>query len=301
MRRVRSGYGTCGANRTADWPRSQDCARVLRFNRWLICAVKLALLVLLITPFPSGLVHAQGPDLQLTKTGPTSCKRQQNCKFTVVVTNVGDEPFDGYIEVKDRTPQGMYYKAPTAGLFPPWTCSPPSANNGVLTCGHEKTIIEPGESLPPLSINGFHIDADSDFLFWRNKAELDLRPEYGEINPENNSDTVDVKLFQLRSPGTLHIAKTADNASCPALERCGFTISLTNVGPGTFNAEIVIQDFLSGGTGDAAQLAVRSSGWSCGKGIGVTGRSWLCKRPKTKVAEGSTITLKIDLIFSEDF
>ena len=239
-------------------------------------------------------------DLELKKTGPDTCKNSQPCDFEATVTNIGTEPYVGPLVIIDAIPSGMTYQPP-GGAVAPWTCGDPHPVNRIMKCDHPELTIAPGASAPALAIRGFRIDPASERAFFVNRATLELGAAHKDANPANDSGEATVKRWQLKDPGSLSITKTADDPSCAALERCGFTITVTNDGPGPRKGEIVVSDLIDAGVGGVVEFANRSSSWDCGAGVALPGKSWLCKLASTTLAKGSSVSLKVELVFPVNF
>jgi hypothetical protein len=214
------------------------------------------------------------PDLEIVKI-PVPCLRGGVCGFIIRVTNVGDAPYTGPVLFGDfimpgnlsnvTGPAGWNCAGPVSVpgsiALPPGTPPIPPGTTAVA-CGNPNATIAPGD--PPLEFRVQVPAGQSSRTGWRNCAVVVGDPAK-ETNYGNNRSCVedldkpDLKVEKRLLRCTREGGGTVRGGSPgPAVTRCTFEITVTNVGNAPYTGEIVVNDVATGGASYAL-----STGWTC--------------------------------------
>ena len=122
---------------------------------------------------------AANTDVAIEKSGPANFPEGSNRNYTLLVTNVGDQPTGGTTTVTDRIPAVL---EPLAAFGNGWTCD---ITGQLVTCTRSDTL-QPGASFPLITIR---VRARENLVFRpvTNSAEVHLP---GDPNPSNDRDQV---------------------------------------------------------------------------------------------------------------
>ena len=134
-----------------------------------------------------------------------------------------------------------------------------------------------------------------------NCAEIDWKGGPGDMYKANDRGCVTVSLPPAEPD--LRIAKTGD-PECRRGQVCGFTITIRNVGKGSFQGRLEIEDKLITGAKDGAKYASFASlqGWTCGPepAGGKLVTLVACGNPDLRIGAGGAATLNISMLISND-
>ncbi|MFN8141001.1 MAG: isopeptide-forming domain-containing fimbrial protein [Solirubrobacterales bacterium] len=135
---------------------------------------------------------AENTDLAIEKTGPPYFPEGKNRNYTLLVTNVGDQPTGGTTTVTDRIPDVL---RPEAAYGNGWSCA---ISGQKVTCTRSD-VLEPGDSFPLITIR---VVARENLLFRPigNTGHVHLP---GDPNPDNDQDTVRTKKGAICEGGSL--------------------------------------------------------------------------------------------------
>jgi len=246
----------------------------------------------------------------------------QNTKFTITVTNEGPGVFNAPIEIRDTLFDGAIVEPSNGSWSAPWTCEGQSAvghpEQGI--CTHPAVKLNPGASV----VLELEIEAPNSFVApsgsqvkcgYKNKAEI-TRPLGGSPKNKNAGDDTafaDAKFAPFELHGTkfcdlglttpegkesnLTIAKTAAASQATAGgQNTKFTITVTNQGPGVFNAPIEIRDTLFDGAIVEPLNGSWSAPWVC-EGQSAVGHpeQGLCTHPQVQLDPGESVVLDLEI------
>jgi uncharacterized repeat protein (TIGR01451 family)/fimbrial isopeptide formation D2 family protein len=157
------------------------------------------------------------PDVQIVKTGSGEVSANDKVSYTLTVSNIGDGDAYG-VEVSDILPavSGGWTLAAGAPSF----CD---LSGNSLTCSLE--TFEAGDSFE-VTVEATSSNADCGPL--ENTATVEATNE-SEADLENNEDSHTITV----DCPNLTIEKTADEGTISAGDQAGYTITITNEGPGT--------------------------------------------------------------------
>ena len=122
-------------------------------------------------PPPPQPAQATAYDLKVEKRGEADCRVGRPCRFTVVVTNVGEDTFVGPLVIDDR---GLASARLTSHGPSPWTCH---GSGGHYTCTYPSATLAPGASITltlALTTNDY-TDTDIDncaSLLWTDESRV---------------------------------------------------------------------------------------------------------------------------------
>lgn len=135
---------------------------------------------------------AANTDLAIEKTGPAYFPEGKNRNYTLLVTNVGDQPTGGTTTVTDRIPDVL---KPLAAFGDGWSCV---ISGQQVTCTRSD-VLEPGDSFPLITIR---VIARENLLFRPigNTGHVHIP---GDPNPDNDQDTVRTRKGAICSDGSL--------------------------------------------------------------------------------------------------
>jgi uncharacterized repeat protein (TIGR01451 family) len=197
-----------------------------------------------------------GPSLQISKKMSSSifdpvCT--PFCEFEILVKNVGNEPFEGPIVVKDF-PAGL--EAGAVKLNPvkaPWECA---GNGNEKQCTHPKITLHPGNNVPALTFKAAYQTQSKD---WQNCATLVGVP----ADPGNATSCINLTS---ESKANIKITKKASTETCEIGGPCKFIIVVSNTGPHGFNGPIKITDEITGGIPTSVTKTAGDDGYKCTPG-----------------------------------
>lgn len=140
---------------------------------------------------------AANTDLAIKKTGPPFFPEGKNRNYTLLVTNVGDQPTGGTTTVTDRIPNVL---EPLAAFGSGWDCG---IAGQLVTCTRSD-VLQPGDSFPLITIR---VQARENLLFRviTNTGHVHLP---GDPNPSNDQDTVKTRKGAVCDNGTLALRPT---------------------------------------------------------------------------------------------
>ena len=137
---------------------------------------------------------AGNTDLAIEKTGPPFFPEGKNRNYTLLVTNVGDQPTGGTTTVTDRIPNVL---EPLAAFGDGWSCG---ISSQLVTCTRSD-VLEPGDSFPLITIR-FQARENLLFRTISNTGRVHLP---GDPNPANDQDTVVTKKGAVCDNGSLSL------------------------------------------------------------------------------------------------
>lgn len=135
---------------------------------------------------------AANTDLAIEKSGPDFFPAGKSRDYTLLVTNVGDQPSGGTVTVTDQVPGQL---EPEAAFGDGWDCG---VAGQLVTCTRSDALA-PGASFPAITIR---VKPHGNPLFQAisNTAEVNLP---GDPNPDNDRDTVTVERGAICADGSL--------------------------------------------------------------------------------------------------
>ena len=236
-------------------------------------------------------VAPPGGDLTIKKelVSPQDCPTiNAFCTFRITVTNSGNAPFSGPIEISDvfsngLTPPGYFYAPSMSNLPAPWVCSQPGANQPVDCSASTITLM-------PTQATSFEITFDMPNA-GTNCAFLELPVQAPK--PQSCADVgtvvqvADLSIAKNKvTPGVCHGAIVTGQ---PNPNHCTFEIVITNNGSNDYTGPVSITDTISPNFN--APVVSSSAGWTCSSNGAVT----TCDAAQVTIPAGGSITLTLVL------
>ncbi len=209
-------------------------------------------------------------------TGDDPVRAGESTDFTLTVTNDGPSVADD-VSVTDTAPAGL---VPESASGDGWTCLRPVGQQ--VTCTLDDPL-PPGESRTIVVVAA--ADPDAALGEVTNTAVVSTSTPQGP-NPLPDAATSTVEIV---ASADLEIVK-ALSGDLIAGERAAYTLDVTNLGPSTARADLVVTDTLPDGAGFVSATGV---GWSCSEDTGEVS----CVRATDLLAGASAgqITLVVDI------
>jgi hypothetical protein len=230
---------------------------------------------------------ADVPNLKVEKRSmATSCKREAACSFEIVVTNTGPGSYSGPVVLDEQTLPAVAAAGP---VNPPWSCQ---MVTGGYRCSHPNLTLAAGQSrtLNFSCIPGQDWPAEQII----NCASLNYaasgKAPFGNLQDDKACVSLPVCKTGEASccPPNLKVEKKALVLTCTGEGGCGFEITVTNTGLGSYSGPIVIDDVTAPG---AATLSAAGSNapWSCVK----SGTGYRCTHPAIELGPKQSRVLKL--------
>ncbi len=209
------------------------------------------------------------PDLKVEKRADdSSCTLEGPCDFTIRVTNVGDEPYNGPIVLEEVTGPGA---APVvSGPNVPWLC-PPMVSP--MVCTHPGPTLNPGEWVE-LKL-GFAPGPGWDWDAIRNCAEYDYTASgFPEVfgSTDNDRACASIPICRRGDPECdppvekkvdLRIIKDPRGVACSLDGVCWFNIRVYNNGDDNYAGPLTVIDEYPTGV-PASSTFGPNPPWACG-------------------------------------
>jgi uncharacterized repeat protein (TIGR01451 family) len=187
----------------------------------------------------------QCPTLSITKTADSSAvSAGTNIGFTITVSNsnAAGTGTAKSVTLSDPLPTGT-------GIA--WSISPPYAGPGSCSITSGTLNCSFGDVAPGASVS-VHVTSPTVF------ASCATYPNTASAQATNNPKVTADATTSVQCPG-LHISKTADDASVSAGDPIGFTVTVSNSGPGTATG-VTLSDPLPAGSGVSWSISPAYSG-----------------------------------------
>lgn len=205
------------------------------------------------------------------------------CTFLIEVANTGPGVYGGQIDISET----LSAPATTAGFSPSWNCSGSGAN---YTCSLPAATLNPGQSV--FLAASFEMPQAIGQCELGNLAEITNAPGGSDANSDPSDDSANASIVIPSSAciGTntnLQLEKFADPGSCFVSGQawtCGFTIKLTNRGPGLHDGPININDGWTDIPAGWSQHLPFS--WACNT---LAPPNFECTTPAVQLAPGQSI------------
>ena len=188
-------------------------------------------------------------DLAIEKDGPAQCQEGVTCAYTIKITNLGAVPYIGPLAVNDTMPVDATLDAASPG----WDCNVAGQVASCVTLGN--AILNVGTSatltlvvLLPADVAGPDVE---------NCAAIDWFEMGTDDGPGDGNDHACIETPVIDG-FDLGIEKTGP-AQCIENAVCGFTIVITNYGPGEFSGVLALRDTVPAN----ATLVGAFGAWSC--------------------------------------
>ncbi|RLP27809.1 EB domain-containing protein [Mesorhizobium sp. YM1C-6-2] len=243
------------------------------------------------------------PDIKVEKRADDArCTPEGPCDFTIRVTNVGDEPYNGPIVLEEVTGPGA---APVvSGPNAPWAC-PPMVSP--MVCTHPATTLDPGEWVE-LKLGfapgpGWNSDAI------RNCAEYDYT---ASGFPDVFGSTADDKACAsipicrrgdprcdppVEKKADLRITKDPRSLVCSPDGVCTFNIRVFNNGTDNYVGPLTVVDEYPTGVPASSTFAPIPP-WACGP---IGGGQFQCDHPGVALVPGAFVSLSVRAVVGEDY
>jgi len=205
------------------------------------------------------------PDLQIVKSATSErCEPDRECAFEVVVTNVGEVPYDGPLMVRDTIGTGgmLVDYAPTAPEG--WDCQ--EVFSGTYECSLDSVSLEPGEATT-LSMT-VQVPAWWNQASYSNCVELTTPDATVDGRSYNNLSCGYVAVCAPGTPGCdfdLALTKFALDGQCDWLGNCRYLTRITNVGAADYTGPLAFHDRIAQPGAALADFGPRPD-WICGPG-----------------------------------
>ena len=212
-------------------------------------------------------------DVSVAKTGPETAVRGQTVTYNLVVTNSGPATATG-IKVTDYPPSDF------VAVETPSNCTPPSVNNGSVTCNVGS--LAPGSSVSlPITFGILPVTGGCQTSTVQNTAVV----ESSTIDPApgNNSSSMFTQVACPAKTSDLSVVKTGPQ-SVSGNGQVTYQIAVRNLGPDISTNTMLVD------TVPAGLTFVSASGADCsvsGSGAGLN-----C--PLGTIAPGTTVNLSLD-------
>ncbi|HFC05234.1 MAG TPA: hypothetical protein ENJ55_05975, partial [Rhizobiales bacterium] len=201
------------------------------------------------------------PDLELVKRN-ARCKYVKRslileCKFKLIITNVGAEVYTGPLQVEDNVPSDMLYIPPPSGNIP-WSCNQPGGRGNPVLCNSINIeVLLPGQS--KTLILKLRYPGGKNRRRFKNCARLDTPDRFSD----NNQD-----CGYGRPPGPDLKAKKKLKRCFPTKtgNYCIYRLTVKNVGLAAHNGTIHVEEQIPPGSTFAGVISSSSPGWSCAGG-----------------------------------
>ena len=213
-------------------------------------------------------------------TGDDPVRAGESTEFTLTVSNDGPSVADD-VSVTDTAPAGLL---PESASGDGWTCLRPVGQE--VTCILDDPL-PPGESRTIVVVAA--ADPDAAVGEVTNTASVSTSTPQGP-NPLPDEATSTVEIV---ASADLEIVK-ALSGDLIAGENATYTLDVTNLGPSTARADIVVTDTLPPGS---TFVSAEGAGWSCAEDAGEV----TCLRPTDLLAgdPAGQITLVVDIPSSQ--
>lgn len=213
------------------------------------------------------------PDLSVVKTanpaGPVSAG--DTIGFDITVTNNGDGVATD-VELTDTLPTDAGLNWSFSNVTGGWSCS---ISSGVLTCGGQGFDLAAGDSA------SVHISSPT------TSASCGTISNTAVVDASNDNQAQDSDSVVVQCPD-LEVVKTADADHADAGDTIGYTITVTNNGPGTATG-VVMTDTLPMAAGLNWSFDGVTGGWSCSISAGVL----TCGGPNFDLGSGDSASVHI--------
>ncbi|HDO51529.1 MAG TPA: DUF11 domain-containing protein, partial [Rhizobiales bacterium] len=250
------------------------------------------------------------PDLKMTKMAPAECRRDRDCRFTVVITNVGDENYKGMLSYLDEVPAGTKPSQSTKNKCTKFDKDRIECKLREQFASNDFVTLRPGDSL----VREVYLSVPSSYAKNVVKNCASIRKwkviKFAEdINQTNDRDCATAKLIKLKGydlevrKRVLPTANSAYGYGCAPGKTCQFGIQISNNKNNTnqdYNGILSVRDTLPKGWTFEKLMPLSAKIWSCaGQGGMVTCKS---KKPLTlkdnskSLWTGSDYAPEIDLI-----
>ena len=189
------------------------------------------------------------PDLVLSKTHSGSVFAPgDNVTFTLTPSNIGSTPTRGTVKITDTLPAGLTAVSISGGSA--WSCT--LADLTCLSTASFTAIPAGGTSSQPVTLVARIASTATGVLV--NRARVD---DGGEVNNTNNTASDSISLDTLPD---LTISKTHAGTEFAPGGSVTFSLTVTNLGPGSTSGLVTVTDTLPTGL---TATAISGSGWSC--------------------------------------
>lgn len=240
------------------------------------------------------------------KKSPLDCHKQGadtvRCHYDIVLKNTGPSPSVAPISFTETVPAS----STLASIGAPWSCvgGPP-----LYTCTTPAAPnIAPGDSLTiPVAIDLDRASLEAAKCWAPNHVTI-TAPAGGtadnfKVVDDSALATADAAWIRfdeggplelvLCDPTNLQTKKVADGPCVADGEDygCGYTVTITNMGPDPFKGRIDVADTFS----TAPVAATFPADWACGGG----GANWTCSRGPFELAKGESVSLKVTAKFAK--
>jgi peptidoglycan hydrolase-like protein with peptidoglycan-binding domain len=225
-------------------------------------------------------------EVDLMPHGDTECVRGSSCLLDVRIDNTGDLQFNGAAGLRGIFDPAVTVESVT-GETRGLKCS--VTGDSGYECLSSSLTIDPGDSARMQVV----IDIPAGFASDTITHTKDMVWPDAAVKNRNTENDRHVSTITIIDPAMLPavdlaIAKTANQGSCTAGQQCGFSMTVTNNGPATFDGSIVISD----DTDPTTRLTGSSpSDWSC---RGANGR-YACTLANASLAAGESRSLALTL------
>ena len=247
-----------------------------------------------------------GPILRVRKsTLGTHCTpdgdKAESCTFAIFVFNVGNQPFNGPLNITDTfTPTGTSPAVLTSFSgggqgANAWACTGSAGTPGVHNCENKSATIAVGGTLDATTT----LAPISKSPTYENCAELTGQAAVGSDQTKSCATVRDLETPPEAEPANprfaaLSIAKTADGTSCAPEGNCAFTITVTNTGTESYSDFLEIRDQLKDANGTplsrARLINDAPAPWNCGES---GGGFFFCQQSNALIEPGKSISVKM--------
>lgn len=195
----------------------------------------------------------EGFNLAFGKGGPAVCAENATCTFNLGMINFGPGEYDGILSIRDQLPPN----ADLVGNSPGWSCL---QSGGEVVCNTVTDITLPTFATASLQMAIRLPDAIAPTVV-QNCGEInwgEMGADDGTPDPHADDDCHSVNVVDGAAFHDLELSK-AGPAHCVAGGNCEYELTVTNVGPGDYNGQVVIQDVMPP---DMTYVS-GSAGWTC--------------------------------------
>lgn len=184
-------------------------------------------------------LHAQNPDIAVSKSGPAVAAAGSNVPYTITVMNVGDGP-SGLVTLSDPIPPGMSFVSAAQNSGPVFSCTTPAVGDvGTITCTIDP--LNAGETATFTFTMQITADTDSGATVTNIATVSDGSGT--DPNDENNSSTA-VTTTPQPSLADMAVTKTGPDRAAAGTD-VTYTIAVMNNGPNDA-ASVQVDDTLPG-------------------------------------------------------
>ncbi|MBC8048984.1 MAG: hypothetical protein H7X92_02420 [Chitinophagales bacterium] len=231
------------------------------------------------------------------KANPKLCEQQGGgwwCTYQIRVINTGPGEYNGSIEIEEALPAEPL----DANWNAPWNCVGMGGGGGGATCTHPNTNIAANASkILTLKVKFANDVVKEKGCKLPNVAKIKKAPGGTDKNTNPGDDIAgDTALvpedFCKIEPTNLELQKYGAQLQCNIENgkwRCPYAVIVKNMGPGEYNGEVVVKDWLPANAAGATMTV--QAPWVC---VGAA-PSITCTHPEVNIPSSQQVVMYVDV------